>query len=224
MVANPDLVVVGLRVRPSAAESAPRSTASSSWREYNEVPALLVANKVDLVGAEPRRGRSSSPTGASATTWSTRARRPASAWRSCASGWPAGCRSSPGRRASGSRRCSTRSSPASSWRPARYPRSRAAKGKHTTTHAELHPLGGAGGGYVADTPGHPRARACGRSRRASWLGASPSSAPTSAHAPSTTARTCTSRDAGCAPPWRPARSPRSRYDSYRRMLTGDLAS
>jgi ribosome biogenesis GTPase len=97
------------------------------------------------------------------------------------------------------------------------------KGRHTTTHAELHPLSGSRGGFVADTPGirelglwqiptdelawcFPEFRA--------HLGACGFSDCTHLHEPRCRLRAAV--EAGTVG--------EARYDSYRRMLTGDLAA
>ena len=158
MVANPDLVVVVF----SCDRPPPNPRLIDRFlvvAEYNEVPALLVANKVDLVGAEP--APASSALSAHRLRRGLREREGRiglDELRERLAGQPVDRDRTVGRRES--RRCSTRSSRDSSSRPARS-RRRWHKGRHTTTHAELHPLDGPDGGYVADTPGHPRARAVG---------------------------------------------------------------
>ena len=97
------------------------------------------------------------------------------------------------------------------------------KGKHTTTHAELHPLEGPGGGFVADTPGirelglwqiPPQELAwCFPELRAHLSGCAFNDC-THLHEPRCAVRTAVERGEVSA----------ERYDSYRRMLTGDLAA
>lgn len=95
------------------------------------------------------------------------------------------------------------------------------KGRHTTTHAELLPLTGPGGGYVADTPGirelglweiPPSELAwCFREFRP-HLGACAFNDCTHLHEPRCGLRAAVERGAVSE----------ARHDSYRRLMTGDL--
>jgi ribosome biogenesis GTPase len=96
------------------------------------------------------------------------------------------------------------------------------KGKHTTTHAELLPLEGPEGGYVADTPGirelglwqiPPTELAWCFPEFREQLGACAFNDCTHLHEPR-----CGLRDAVAS-----GEVTEDRYDSYRRLLTGDLA-
>jgi ribosome biogenesis GTPase / thiamine phosphate phosphatase len=94
------------------------------------------------------------------------------------------------------------------------------KGRHTTTSAELHPLGGGGGGYVADTPG---LRELGLwqipAEELPWcfpefvahLGGCAFNDCSHLHEPRCAVRAAV--DDGAIP--------EARYDSYRRLRTGD---
>jgi ribosome biogenesis GTPase len=96
------------------------------------------------------------------------------------------------------------------------------KGKHTTTHAELLPLEGPDGGYVADTPG---IRELGLweipQSELAWcfpefrehLGGCAFNDCSHLHEPRCSVRTAVGN----------GEVSEERYDSYRRMLTGDLA-
>jgi ribosome biogenesis GTPase len=97
------------------------------------------------------------------------------------------------------------------------------KGRHTTTHAELLPLAGPDGGYVADTPGirelglwqiPPSELAWCFPEFRAHLGACAFNDCTHLHEPR-----CGLRSAVGA-----GQVGEGRYDSYRRLLTGDLAS
>ena len=96
------------------------------------------------------------------------------------------------------------------------------KGKHTTTHAELLPLEGAAGGYVADTPGirelglweiPPSELAWCFPEFRDHLGGCAFNDCSHLHEPRCSVRTAVGR----------GDVSEERYDSYRRMLTGDLA-
>ena len=96
------------------------------------------------------------------------------------------------------------------------------KGKHTTTHAELHPLDGPGGGYVADTPGirelglwqiPPTELAWCFPEFRPHLGACAFNDCTHLHEPRCGVRAAV--DAGAIS--------EARYDSYRRLMVGDQA-
>lgn len=95
------------------------------------------------------------------------------------------------------------------------------KGKHTTTHAELLPVEGPDGGYVADTPGirelglwqipATELANCFPEFRP-YLGACAFNDCTHLHEPRCGLRSAVESGAVAEP----------RYDSYRRLLTGDL--
>lgn len=97
------------------------------------------------------------------------------------------------------------------------------KGRHTTTHAELHPLDEPRGGYVADTPGirelglwavPPTELAwCFREFRP-HLGQCGFNDCTHLHEPRCAVRAAVARGDIAA----------ARHDSYRRLLTGDMAA
>jgi ribosome biogenesis GTPase len=150
MVANPDLVV------PVFAVDRPPPNPRLIDRflvvaEYNEVPVLLVANKVELLDADAARttfepyrriGYDVLYASAKAGTGIEELRERLAGRLSIVT-----CPSGVGK---------------STLLNALQPGLRLAtgdvsealnKGRHTTTHAELHPLDGPGGGHVADTPG-----------------------------------------------------------------------
>ena len=120
--------------------------------EYNEVPALLVANKVDLVGDaaartlfEPyeRIGYDVVYTSARASIGLEQLRERLAGRLSIVTG-PSGV---------GKSTLLNALQPGLQLATGAVSEVESGKGKHTTTHAELHPLDGARGGYVADTPG-----------------------------------------------------------------------
>lgn len=120
--------------------------------EYNEVPALLVANKVDLVGEaaarklfEPyeRIGYDVVYTSARASIGLEQLRERLAGRLSIVTG-PSGV---------GKSTLLNALQPGLQLATGAVSDVESGKGKHTTTHAELHPLDGARGGYVADTPG-----------------------------------------------------------------------
>ena len=120
--------------------------------EYNEVPALLVANKVDLVGEaaarklfEPyeRIGYDVVYTSARASIGLEQLRERLAGRLSIVTG-PSGV---------GKSTLLNALQPGLQLATGAVSEVESGKGKHTTTHAELHPLDGARGGYVADTPG-----------------------------------------------------------------------
>jgi ribosome biogenesis GTPase len=151
IVANPDLVAIVFACdRPP-----PNPRLIDRFlvvAEYNEVPAILVANKTDLVGADAARERFGGyeRIGYDVLYTSARAR--------------IGLEELRGRLAG---RLSIVTGPSgvgkSTLLNAMQPGLRLdtgdvsevldRRGRHTTTHAELHPIDGPEGGYVADTPG-----------------------------------------------------------------------
>ena len=151
IVANPDLVAIVFACdRPP-----PNPRLIDRFlvvAEYNEVPAILVANKTDLVGSEAARERFGvyQRIGYDVLYTSARAR--------------IGLEELLGRLAG---RLSIVTGPSgvgkSTLLNAMQPGLRLEtgdvsevldrRGRHTTTHAELHPIDGPAGGYVADTPG-----------------------------------------------------------------------
>ena len=150
IVANPDLVAVVFACdRPP-----PNPRLIDRFlvvAEYNEVPALLVANKVDLVGADAARelfapyariGYEVVFTSTKAVIGLEELRRRLAGQLSIVTG-PSGV---------GKSTLLNALQPGLQLATGEVSEVLSGKGKHTTTHAELHPLEG-GGGYVADTPG-----------------------------------------------------------------------
>lgn len=219
MVANPDLVVPVFSVdRPP-----PNPRLIDRFlvvAEYNEVPVLLVANKVDLVGTDAPRatfapyeriGYEVLYASAKAAIGIEELRRRLAGRLSIVTG-PSGVGKStllnvlqPGLRL-----VTGEVSDALN------------KGRHTTTHAELHPLEHPLGGHVADTPGirelglweiPPSELAWSFPEFRDHLGACAFNDCTHLHEPR-----CGLRSAVAA-----GSVSEERYDSYRRMLTGDIA-
>jgi ribosome biogenesis GTPase / thiamine phosphate phosphatase len=218
IVANPDLVVVVFACdRPP-----PNPRLVDRFlvvAEYNEVPVLLVANKVDLVGEEEahrlfgaylRIGYGVIFAAAKEGTGVDELRSELAGRLSIVTG-PSGV---------GKSTLLNAVHPGLQLATGEVSEVLSGKGKHTTTHAELHPLDG--GGYVADTPGirelglweiPPSELAWCFPEFREHLGRCAFNDCTHLHEPRCGLRTAVERGAVSA----------ERYDSYRRMLTGDLA-
>jgi ribosome biogenesis GTPase len=220
MVANPDLVAAVF----SCDRPPPNPRLIDRFlvvAEYNEVPAIVVANKVDLVtpaaardafGAYERIGYDVIYTSARADIGIQAFRERLAGCLSIVTG-PSGVGKSTLLNAiqPGLQLTTGEVSVALH------------KGKHTTTHAELHPLDGIDGGFVADTPG---IREMGLwqipSTELAWcfpemrdhLGRCAFNDCTHLHEPRCAVRAAVER----------MEVSEARYDSYRRMLTGDLAA
>ena len=151
MVANPDLVAIVFACdRPP-----PNPRLIDRFlvvTEYNEVPALLVGNKVDLVGEEAARalfgpyeriGYELVYTSAKAGTGIDELRERLAGTLSIVTG-PSGV---------GKSTLLNALQPGLQLATAEVSSILSGKGRHTTTHAELHRLDGPAGGFVADTPG-----------------------------------------------------------------------
>ena len=221
MVANPDLVALVFACdRPP-----PNPRLIDRFLvvgEYNEVPTLLVANKVDLVGADAAAelfgsyrliGYDVVYTSAKAGAGIEELRERLAGRLSIVTG-PSGA---------GKSTLLNTLQPGLQLTTGEVSGVESGKGKHTTTHAELHPLGGAGGGYVADTPGirelglwqipSTELARCFPEFRP-HLGACAFNDCTHVHEPRCGLRAAVES----------GKVSEERYDSYRRMLTGDLAS
>jgi len=219
MVANPDLVAVVFAVdRPP-----PNPRLIDRFlvvAEYSEVPVLLVANKVDLgadaaratFGPYERIGYDVVFTAAKAGIGLEELRERLAGKLSIVSG-PSGV---------GKSTLLNALQPGLQLATGEVSSAEEGKGKHTTTHAELLPLDGPEGGYVADTPGIrelglweiPASELawCFREFR-DHLGSCAFNDCSHLHEPRCGLRAAVGR----------GDVSEDRYDSYRRMLTGDLA-
>jgi ribosome biogenesis GTPase / thiamine phosphate phosphatase len=220
MVANPDLVTLVFSVdRPP-----PNPRLVDRFlvvAEYNEVPSLIVANKVDLLGQEAasaifgpyeRIGYQVIYASAKAAIGLEALRGRLAGRLSIITG-PSGV---------GKSTLLNALQPGLQLATGEVSSAEEGKGKHTTTHAELLRLEGPEGGYVADTPG---IRELGLwqipSTELAWcfpefrehLGDCAFNDCTHLHEPRCGLRAAVASGAVSE----------DRYDSYRRLLTGDLA-
>jgi len=219
IVANPDLVAVVF----SSDRPPPNPRLIDRFlvvAEYNEVPVLLVANKVDLVEEDVARELFSPYEGIGYDLLYASAR--AAIGLEELRGRLAGKLSIvTGPSGVGKSTLLNALQPGLQLVTGEVSEVESGKGKHTTTHAELHPLEGPAGGYVADTPGirelglwqipSTELASCFPEFRP-HLGACGFNDCTHIHEPRCGLRTAVEA----------AAVSHDRYDSYRRLLTGDL--
>jgi ribosome biogenesis GTPase len=220
MVANPDLVTLVFAVdRPP-----PNPRLIDRFlvvAEYNEVPALIVANKVDLLGQEAasamfgayvRIGYRVIYASAKESIGLEELRGQLAGRLSIVTG-PSGV---------GKSTLLNALQPGLHLATGEVSSAEEGKGKHTTTHAELLPLDGPEGGYVADTPGirelglwqiPPTELAWCFPEFREHLGRCAFNDCTHLHEPRCGLRAAVAAGAVSE----------ARHDSYRRLLTGDLA-
>lgn len=220
MVANPDLVTLVFAVdRPP-----PNPRLVDRFlvvAEYNEVPALIVANKVDLLGQEAasaifgpyeRIGYRVIYASAKQGIGLDELRGQLAGRLSIVTG-PSGV---------GKSTLLNALQPGLHLATGEVSSAEEGKGKHTTTHAELLPLDGLAGGYVADTPGirelglwqiPPTELAWCFPEFREHLGGCAFNDCTHLHEPRCGLRAAVASGAVSE----------ERHDSYRRLLTGDLA-
>jgi ribosome biogenesis GTPase len=220
MVANPDLVTLVFAVDrpPPNPRLVDRLLVVA---EYNEVPALIVANKVDLLGHEAasaifgpyeRIGYEVIYSSAKAAIGLEELRGHLAGRLSIVTG-PSGV---------GKSTLLNALQPGLHLATGEVSSAEEGKGKHTTTHAELLPLEGLHGGYVADTPGirelglwqiPPTELAWCFPEFREHLGRCAFNDCTHLHEPRCGVRAAVAAGA----------ISEGRHDSYRRLLTGDLA-